>query len=423
MQIALVVVSVLISFIVHTSASPLPIWSHHNHSQSLSLSCQNGTSANAAPSGAVYFMTNEPSGNFIVGSEIGSDGKLTFKDAIWAGGQGAHGNSTGPDALFSQGSVKVAGQHVFAVNAGSSTVTMFAINPSNPAQLKMVGQPVGSGGDFPMSLTVSSQTGQVCVLNGGTANGINCFNQDSKLGLVQMNNTQRSLDLNLTTPPSGPANSVSHILFSEDGSQLLASVKGSPTDPGFIASWDVDSQTGALSADFVKSQPAPGGALPFGMAIIPGKNAVLATDPASGFDVFDFNNLTSGGASSTINVVKGEKAVCWAAFSNKTGNFYLTDIGTGMVTEVNVDGNLQSSIVNQYPQGNGSSTLDDEVATINGQDFLYVLAAGNKAVMVMSLEGPGNAVPLQQFTVEDQLSNQGVTIDSANMQGIAAFVN
>lgn len=139
-----------------------------------------------------------------------------------------------------------------------------------------------------------------------------------------MTNTQRPLYLNLTTPPSGPANTVSHVLFNEDGSQLLVAVKGSPTDPGFIASWDVDARTGSLSADFVKSYPATGGALPFGMAIIPGKNAVLATDPASGFDVFNFNNITSGSASSIINTVQGQKAVCWAAFSNKTGNFYLT---------------------------------------------------------------------------------------------------
>lgn len=34
-------------------------------------------------------MTNEPSGNFIIGSEIGQDGKLSFKEAIWAGGQGS----------------------------------------------------------------------------------------------------------------------------------------------------------------------------------------------------------------------------------------------------------------------------------------------------------------------------------------------
>ncbi|GJJ10502.1 hypothetical protein Clacol_004728 [Clathrus columnatus] len=366
-------------------------------------------------------MTNEPSGNFIIGSEIGSDGTLSFGNAIWAGGQGSHGNSTGPDALFSQGSIKVSGQHLFALNAGSNTVTMFSITPSDPTRLKMIGQPTGTGGDFPMSLTVSGQTGQVCVLNGGTFNGVNCFKQDSKLGLVQMNNTQRSLSLDLTTPPSGPANSISHVLFSEDGSQLLASVKGTPTAPGFVASWDVDPQTGALSSDFIKSQPGTGGGLPFGMAVIPGKNAVLATDPASGFDVFDYNNLTSAGAPSIINAVAGQKAVCWAAFSNQTGNFYLTDIGTGMVTEVNVDNNLQSSIVKQYPQGNGSSTIDDEVATINGQDFLYVLAAGNKAVMVMSLKGPGDAVPLQQFNVANEVTNHGVTIDSDNMQGLAVF--
>lgn len=30
--------------------------------------------------------------------------------------------------------------------------------------------------------------------------------------------------------------------------------------------------------------------------------------------------------------------------------------------------------------------------------------------MVMSLEAPGKAVPLQQFTVEGQLASQGVTI-------------
>lgn len=60
----------------------------------------------------------------------------------------------------------------FLIQAGSNTVAMFAINPSNPAQLKMIGQPIGSGGDFPMSLTISKQTGQVCVLNGGTANGV-----------------------------------------------------------------------------------------------------------------------------------------------------------------------------------------------------------------------------------------------------------
>jgi hypothetical protein len=36
----------------------------------------------------VAVITNQPDGNFIVGSDIGSDGKLTFNDAIWVGGRG-----------------------------------------------------------------------------------------------------------------------------------------------------------------------------------------------------------------------------------------------------------------------------------------------------------------------------------------------
>jgi len=63
------------------------------------------------------------------------------------------------------------------------------------------------------------------------------------------------------------------------------------------------------------------------MSVIPGKNAVLATDPGSGFDVFDFNSEIKGQqdtANSKITAVNGQKAVCWTSFSKKTGNFYLT---------------------------------------------------------------------------------------------------
>lgn len=115
---------------------------------------------------------------------------------------------------------------------------------------------------------------------------------------------------------------MSHIIFSEDGSRLFASVKGVPPTPGFIAGWDVDAKTGALSQDFEKSTPGKGGLLPFGMSVIPGKDALLATDPGLGFDVFDFKNKKQ--ANSTAFPVSGQKAVCWTSFSSKTGNFYLT---------------------------------------------------------------------------------------------------
>lgn len=70
------------------------------------------------------------------------------------------------------------------------------------------------------------------------------------------------LNLNQTTPATGPAGSVSHIVFSEDNKQLIASVKGVPPTPGFLAVWDV-ADDGSLSESFASVAPAEGGLLQY----------------------------------------------------------------------------------------------------------------------------------------------------------------
>lgn len=160
-----------------------------------------------------------------------------------------------------------------------------------------------------------------------------------------MGNTVRSLKLNQTTPATGPAGSASHIVFSEDNKRLVASVKGVPPQPGFLAVWDVATD-GSLSEDFQSIAPAEGGLLPFSMTVIPGKNAILATDAGLGFDIFDMSGANANGTSKSSAVaIDGQAATCWSSFSRKTGNFYLTDIGTSTVTEVNIDNNLNGAIV------------------------------------------------------------------------------
>lgn len=176
-----------------------------------------------------------------------------------------------------------------------------------------------------------------------------CYSVDAQKGLVPIPNTLRALGLNQTTPANGPAGSTSHIVFSEDNTKLIASIKGIPPTPGFLAVWDVASD-GSLSQDFAQVAPGSGGLLPFSMTIIPGKNAILATDAGVGFDIFDFStvdvakNETSSPKNSVVPI-SGQGATCWSSFSEQTGNFYLTDIITSMVTEVNVDNNLNGTIV------------------------------------------------------------------------------
>lgn len=78
------------------------------------------------------------------------------------------------------------------------------------------------------------------------------------------------------------------------------------------------------------------------MTIIPGQDAILATDPGVGFEIYDLSNM----GNSTVVPVAGEKAICWSSYSAKTGNFYLSDAGAASIVEISVDKSLRAQVVN-----------------------------------------------------------------------------
>jgi len=414
--------SILALFLSAVSAAPLR--ARHGVVTMNSSSSQNIAAA-------VYFITNEPKGNFVVAGSVDVNAQVTFIQAVSTRGLGSHGISSpnGPDALFSQGAIKAstAGNILATVNAGSNTVSVFSINPKNPVDIKQLGQPVSSGGEFPMSLAIDKSGSKVCVLNGGQVSGVMCYKADNDLGLVPLNNTLRSLNLNQTTPPSGPAGTTSHIIFNEENTQLIASIKGSPPQQGFLAVWDI-AEDFSLSESFTSLTPASGGALPFSMTLIPGQNALLATDPAIGFDIFDLSSangtqsLNATSSKDSAVAIDGQGATCWSSRSNKTGNFYLTDITTSIVTEVSVDVQLKASIVKQYPQKAGSATIDNDIAKIGNNDFMFVLSANITTIEVLSLNAPGQAVSVGSFDASVPAKSAGLTINGDNVQGMTTYV-
>ncbi|KAI0028783.1 hypothetical protein K488DRAFT_89403 [Vararia minispora EC-137] len=417
------------------SAAPLAGRSPKAKGMGSAVSMKNNTTRSSTTMGAAYFISNEPSGNFVVAADINTDGSLTLSTATFTGGLGQHGNdggANGPDALFSQGSVKANANAslLAAVNTGSNTVSLFQIDPSDPSNLRAIGAPVSSGGEFPMSLAFNSAGSMLCVLNGGAVNGVQCFNTtDNFLGLKPIANSQRSLGLNQTTPATGPAGSTSHIIFSEDGSSLFAAVKGNPAlgdgARGFIAVWDV-ADDGSLSTNFTNIPPPAKGNLPFALANIPGTtNALFVPDAAVGVDIFDLSQGPERAAESNATQavpVKGQGAVCWVAHSTKTGTFFVTDIMTALVTEIAVDGNLAGSVVKQYPTQTGAGTIDLEVASLGGNDFLYVNMANATAIQAFSLPAKGQATKTQTLDVAGPVKAAGLSISGANVQGMTVFV-
>jgi hypothetical protein len=132
----------------------------------------------------------------------------------------------------------------------------------------------------------------------------------------------------------------SQVIFSADESRLIAAVKGTPPAVGFLAVWDIAAD-GSLSENFTSVASPSGGGLPFGMTSIPGTDAFVVADPASGFDVFDLSNQTQNAAVA----IDGQAANCWSELSPSTGHFFITDAALSTLTEVAVDADLNGSVV------------------------------------------------------------------------------
>lgn len=178
-----------------------------------------------------------------------------------------------------------------------------------------------------------------------------CYSVNST-GLVSVPGTVRLIGQPQITPPFGPATSLSQVIFTEDEKHLVAAVKGLTQTQtnfsckGYLAVWDV-AANGSLSENFTKVYPKDGGASPFAMTIIPGSNAIFAADTAIGYDIFDFSDVSTASTSnrSSANATPGG-GNCWSAYSNKTGSYYLVAPGSDNVTEVTINSDLTSSVVN-----------------------------------------------------------------------------
>src|SRR5215208_3551887 len=113
---------------------------------------------------AVFVQTNELAGNQIVVFRRHGDGRLTEEDTHATGGNGgiaAPGNES--DRIASQGSLVYDERHslIFAVNAGSDSVSVFRVNGT---RLRLTDIDP-SGGEFPASIAVYDDL--VYVLNAG----------------------------------------------------------------------------------------------------------------------------------------------------------------------------------------------------------------------------------------------------------------
>lgn len=383
---------------------------------------------------AIYFMTNEAQ-NAVVALPIKDDGSLAAGKSIKTGGAGAvmieaaSGKPQLPDGTASQSALTRVGnasgntslrfliitdsQNIFAVNPGSNTVTMLAINPKDPTCLTMVGKPVAIPGEFPNAVAASAKNEMVCVATTGSKAGVSCASF-SQQGIEAMDGL-RVFDIGQSTPPRGPLNTVSQTLFSADDTKLIAMVKGDPAvnNTGFISVFDVQRGGNGLATLAAKdNRTSPNGtAVLFGTSRIPSTNSLFATDASFGAAVIDFDH---NGQTSVVGAGKidGQKATCWSTISRATGSAFVTDVGTDRIVEMSIK---DASIIREYDlSANQDPGLIDIASAGN---FVYALSPGNgttgAAITVLDVSGgQGRAKQAQRFDLSGMATSsaQGMIV-------------
>src|SRR2546425_9266486 len=163
------------------------------------LSLLPGATASGGAAGAVYALTNSSGGNAVLVHQHGGDGLLTPAGSFATGGTG-----TGA-SLGSQGAGIVSDDHrlLFAVNAGSNSISSFRIRPDG---LELVNT-VPSGGTMPIS--VAFFRGLLYVLNAGAPNNVSGFTVDRDGSVAPIADSARPLSAESTGPPQ--------VGFSDDG--------------------------------------------------------------------------------------------------------------------------------------------------------------------------------------------------------------
>src|ERR1700723_3452166 len=123
---------------------------------------------------AVFVQTDATSGNHVVAYHRAADGALSPAGSYRTGGLGGVLGGSVVDHTASQGSLTYDPWHnlLYAVNAGSNTVSVFAVNGDHLA----LRQVLGSGGTFPVSVAVHANLVYVVnALNGGSLQGYRVF--------------------------------------------------------------------------------------------------------------------------------------------------------------------------------------------------------------------------------------------------------
>ncbi len=347
--------------------------------------------AQATPSqqsAPVFVQSDNTAGNTVVAYDRSADGSLHQAGVYQTGGDGGVLTGSVVDHLASQGSLAYDRAHglLYAVNAGSDTVTVFGVHGDRLTRRQVI----GSGGTFPVSIA----------LHGSVLYVLNARDGGSVQGYVRVGDTlvrvpawHRSLDLDATQTPEF-THTPGQVAFTPDGRHLIVTTKANGSNIDVFA---VNAFGGLSAAAVVNADP---GAVPFAVSFDAGGHAAVAeagTNAVATFTVNGDGTLTLIDREGT-----GQAATCWIVGSGST--FYTSNAGSASLSGYRDGGDGTLTALGNTATDAGTV---DAAASSDGR-YLYVQAGANGIVDGYRIGSDGTLTATGSVTVPGAVGGEGI---------------
>jgi 6-phosphogluconolactonase (cycloisomerase 2 family) len=337
----------------------------------------------------VFVQTDGVTGNQVVSYDRAADGTLTLANTYATGGLGGVLNGSRVDHLGSQGSLTFDADHslLYAVNAGSNTVSVFSVR-GDELNLRQV---VGSGGTFPVSVAVHGDL--VSVLNAQDGGSVQEFY--SFFGhLIPVPGSNRNLGLTIPTDATQFTHTPGQVTYSPDGSQLIVTTKATTNAVevfkvgffGFLAPSPV-----------ITTEP---GAVPFALAFYRAGHLVVGEAGPSALATFGLNR--DGTLTPISELASGQTGLCWVTATGSllyTGNTAANST-SGYVSSASGQLSLLGATATDPGTVDGSVSSDGH--------YLYVQTGGNGIVDEFQIHGNGGLTEIGSVPVSGAAGGQGI---------------
>lgn len=339
-------------------------------------------------SGAVFVQTDNLNGNTVVSYRRAGDGSLTREGVYPTGGRGGRLAGSVVDHTASQGSLAYdRTRHLlYAVNAGSNTITVFRVRGDRLTRLQVI----GSGGEFPVSITF--HRGLLYVLNardGGTVQGF------LRVGdrLVRVGFWHRELGFP-AQPSQEFVSTPGQIAFTPHGSKLVVTTKADGNSiEVFAIGWFGRPATNPV----ITSDP---GNVPFAVAFDRANRLIVAD--AGGNTVASYAVHRDGTLGLLARRATGQAATCWITSVGRT--VYVSNAGSASVSAYRVT--RSGALVGLGRTMTDAGTVDSAAST-NGR-FLYVQAGKVGTVDEYAIGRNGSLTEIGSVTVPGAVGGEGI---------------